>query len=137
MTSTFFFVLFPMFLSAILGWWFGWWFTKRQYEDVTETYDELRSKARSTPTVIPVTKEELDDRVASLSSSVASIPKTDLGPLEARLSKIESAISGYTVPETDVTPICERMTRIDQRLVQKTDVGTVDRRLTKIEDQIG
>jgi len=133
MISTFFNVLFYMLLSALLAGWFAWWWTKRQYEDVTESYDELRSKARAAPQAEALTKADLDDRIASLSSSVASIPKPNLDPFDRRLSNIESAVAGFSVPETDMTPIYERMTRIDQRLAQPNGIENLERRLAQIE----
>ena len=133
MFETFVFVLIPMIISALLGWWLGGWMKERRYEDVTESYDELRSKTRGKPAVVPLTKADLDDRIASLSSSVAAIPRPNFDPLEKRLKDIESAVTGFTVPETDMTPIYERMTRIDQRLAHQKGVETVEGRLSKIE----
>ena len=138
MWTTFLQILIPLILAAFFGYLFGRWWTKRWYEDVTETYDELKTKSRSTELKDVLTKADLDDRIASLSSSVASIPAPNLDPLDRRLSSIESSFASFTVPETDLTPIYERMTRIDQRLAQPSgDLGRLESRLSRLEDSIG
>ena len=137
MWSTFFQILFPLLLTSLASILFGWWLRSRRYEDVTEIYDDMRMKSRSGPVGNSLTKADLDDRIASLSSSVAAIPKTNLDPLDRRLSKIESVVSSISVPETDLTPVYERMTRIDQRLAQPNDdYGKLDRRLSQIENSV-
>lgn len=137
MLSTFLSVLFPVLLAAGMGWFFGWWWKGRQYEDVTETYDEMRSKSRGLDTRNLLTKNDLDDRFASLSSSFASAPKTDLGPLNRRLSSIETAVNGINMPETNLTPIYERLTRIDQRLAQpQGNSEDVTKRIAHLQESV-
>lgn len=138
MWSTFLHILIPLIFAAIIGFMTGRWWTKRWYEDVTESYDELRVKTRSSENADMLTKSDLDDRIASLSSSVASIPQPDLDPLASRLSTIETTVAGLSFPETDLTPVYERMTRIDQRLAQPNpEFDKLASRLARLEESVG
>lgn len=137
MLSTFFQILIPLLIAALIGFLTGRWWTKRWYEDVTESYESLQIKSRSEEPKDLLTKDDLDTRIASLSSSVASIPRTDLDPVTKRLAKLESALDGLSFPETDLTPVYERMTRIDQRLAQPNeDFEKIDERLASLEAAI-
>ena len=136
--STFLSILFPLLLAAAIGFFSGRWWTKRWYEDVTESYETLRANTRRPEPNDRLTKADLDDRIASLSSSVASIPRTDLDPVTRRLSQIESTVAGLTFPETDLTPVYERMTRIDQRLAQPNgEFDRIEERLVSLESSLG
>ena len=100
--------------------------------------ETLRANARRPEPNDRLTKADLDDRIASLSSSVASIPRTDLDPVTRRLSQIESTVAGLTFPETDLTPVYERMTRIDQRLAQPNgEFDRIEERLVSLESSLG
>ncbi len=138
MWTTFLSILFPLILAAVIGFFTGRWWTKRWYEDVTESYETMRSGALSAAKKNALTKADLDDRIASLSSSVAAIPRTDLDPVTRRLSQLESSVAGLSFPETDLTPVYERMTRIDQRLAQPNgEFEQIVQRLARLEGALG
>ena len=137
MWTTWFEIIIPLIIAALIGALFMRWWMKRWYEDVTETYETLQVKSQSGDPKNILTKDDLDNRLASISSSVASIPRTNLDPLTSRLSKIESSVAGMSFPETDLTPVYERMTRIDQRLAQPNkDFEKVDERLERLEASV-
>ena len=138
MLSTFLQIIVPLIIAALIGALAMRWWMKRWWEDVTESYETLRVNSRKPEPKNALTKDDLDDRFASLSSSVASIPRTDLDPVTRRLSKIESTVAGLTFPETDLTPVYERMTRIDQRLAEpNSDHDKLEARLSSLEEMLG
>ena len=138
MLSTFLQIIVPLIIAALIGALAMRWWMKRWWEDVTESYENLRVNSRKPETKNALTKNDLDDRFASLSSSVASIPRTDLDPVTRRLSQIESTVAGLSFPETDLTPVYERMTRIDQRLAEpNSDYDRLEERLERLEGTLG
>ena len=138
MLSTFLQILIPLIFAALIGALAMRWWMKRWWEDVTESYETLRMDSRKAETKNALTKDDLDDRFASLSSSVASIPRTDLDPVTRRLSQLESSVASLSFPETDLTPVYERMTRIDQRLAQPNgEYDQLSERLERLEGALG
>ena len=137
MLSTFLQIIVPLFIAALIGALAMRWWMKRLWEDVTDSYETLRINSRKPEPKNALTKTDLDDRFASLSSSVASIPRTDLDPVTSRLSQIESTVAGLSFPETDLTPVYERMTRIDQRLAEPSgEYHRLEERLERLEGSL-
>lgn len=104
-------------LAAVLGFVLGYWFSRRNMEDVSESFEDLRKannrsddanwdrlwgqlKAISEPKETDFS--ELHARLDGVTNAVAQIPKpkpVDIQPVVDNLYKIESDIKAIPVPE--------------------------------------
>ncbi len=118
-------------LTAILGFVLGYWWSRRKFEDVSESYEDLRvANARSDDMhwdrlwkhlyAIPEPKETdlsgVFDRLDTVEKAVRSLPQpepVDLSGLEDRLDTLDADIRGIPVPEkpkdVDFKPLLERL----------------------------
>ena len=114
-------------LAAVLGFMLGYWFSRRNMEDVSESFEELRkannrsddanwdrlwSQLKAIPEPKDTDLSDLYARLDGVSKAVAQIPvpkPIDFQPLVDNLYKIESDIKAIPVPEKpapiDLSPV--------------------------------
>lgn len=150
-------------LTTILGFVLGYWFSRRNIEDVTESFEDLRkANDRSDATQwdrlwmqlksMPVPKETdlstVYERIDNVSSDIAGLPKpqpVNLEPVETRLDSLGAMVGAIPVPlapkPVDLTPVTKNLAVLEQRVnslsrPEKIDLEPVDRRLTAIEVEL-
>ncbi len=118
-------------ITAILGFVLGYWWSRRNFEDVSESYEDLRkANARSDEMhwdrlwkhlyAIPEPKETdlsgVYDRLDIVEKAVKSLPKPEpisLSGLESRLDTLDADIRSIPVPEkpddVDFKPLIDRL----------------------------
>ncbi len=99
-------ILFPLIAATALGVILGIWMGRRGWEDVTETY---QSQSVGADPRIDTVLERLDsladtarfDRIDASISQISSRPSgaVDLGPLDARLGRLEAQLEGLKMPD--------------------------------------
>lgn len=97
-------------LTAILGFVLGYWFSRRNFEDVSESYEDLRkANARS----------DADDW-SRLWDRLDALPKpkdTDLSGVLQGISGVQAAVSNLPAPEpVDLEPIETRLDSLTERV---------------------
>jgi len=125
-------------LATILGFVLGYWWSRRNFVDVSESYEDLRRATEKTDAAnwerlwgrldaLPEPKEtDLAPVFASLdtvSSAVAGFPKpvpVDLAPVESRLESLASQIANIPQPEKpqdpDLRPLTDRIQKLEQEI---------------------
>ena len=147
-------------LTALLGFVLGYWFSRRNIEDVTESFEDLRkANDRSDATQwdrlwthlnsMPAPKEtdlsSVYERIDNVSSAIAGLPKpipVDLETVEIRLDSLGERVNAIPVPlapaPVDLTPVTKNLNALEQRVnslphPEKIDLEPIDQRLTSIE----
>ncbi len=150
-------------LTALLGFVLGYWFSRRNIEDVTESFEDLRkANDRSDATQwdrlwthlnsMPAPKEtdlsSVYERIDNVSSAIAGLPKpipVDLETVETRLDSLGERVNAIPVPiapaPVDLTPVTKNLNALEQRVnslprPEKVDLEPIDQRLTSIEVEL-
>jgi len=150
-------------LTALLGFVLGYWFSRRNIEDVTESFEDLRkANDRSDATQwdrlwthldsIPAPKEtdlsSVHERIDNVSNVIAGLPKpipVDLETVEARLDSLGARVNAIPVPvapaPVDLTPVTKNLQALEQRVnslphPEKVDLEPIDQRLTTIDAEL-
>ncbi|MEO0983863.1 MAG: hypothetical protein AAFX03_14560 [Pseudomonadota bacterium] len=101
------FLLFQIFLllllAALMGAALAYWWMKSRYEDVTDTHELLL------------------DRTAKLDEGAPPATREDLDPVQARLTDLEAAVTGFAIPEPDLGGVNERLQMIEAQLSGPND----------------
>lgn len=132
-------------LAAVAGFIFGYWFSRRNIEDVSENFEDLRrANRRSDETnwdrlwgqlkAMPEPKETdlagVYERLDGVTSAVSRLPKPkspDLQPLVDKLHKLETEIKAIPTPEkplpVDFSPLTAKIDalQVAVRSIPKTE----------------
>ena len=96
-------------LAAFLGAWLAWWWTQRNFEDITESYEDLHKASGN----------------------------LDFGPVESRLTSIETAISSFKIPEADYSPLSTRLDALSTKIsAPNADLDAIQSRLVNLSDRM-
>jgi len=141
-------------LTALLGFVLGYWFSRRNIEDVTESFEYLRKAndrsdatqwerlwmhLHATPTPKETDLSSVYERIDNVSSAIADLPKplpVNLETVEKRLDSLGAMVHGIPVPLTpapvDLGPINHRLSAIEaglaglgKRLAERRPVESV------------
>jgi len=150
-------------LAALLGFVLGYWFARRNFEDVSESFEDLRkANARSDAAqwdrlfsflnAMPEPKEtnlsSVYERIDGVSTAVASLPQpapVDLAPIETRLDGIGESIKAIPLPiapdPVDLGPVQSQLETIEHRVndlsrPQSVNLAPFDSRLQAIEVEL-
>ncbi len=123
-------------LAAALGAILGYWWSRRNFVDVSESYEELRKAAERSDEqnwsrlwecldAIPEAKEtdlsQVYDRLDLVSNVLANIPRPEpvsLNSVEDGLDALRKQVAGIPVPqkpkEPDLNPLIERIEKLER-----------------------
>lgn len=94
-------------LAAVLGFMLGYWFSRRNMEDVSESFEELR-KANNR------SDDANWDRLWSQLKAIPEPKDTDLSDLYARLDGVSKAVAQIPVPKpVDFQPLVDNLYKIE------------------------
>ncbi len=150
-------------VASLLGFVLGYWFSRRNIEDVSESYEDLRKATLRSDAAqwrrlwmhleaMPQ-PEETDlsgvyDRVDSVSTAISELPKPEavsFDTIETRLDGINAQIAAIPAPVTpenlDLTPVSTKLESLEQRVLgisrpQTVNLAPFDRRLRAIEVEL-
>lgn len=84
--------------------------------------------------------ESVNQRISALAETVTT-NRTDLSPLQDRLSALEAAIANFQIPEVDLGPVHSGLARLDLSLSElqppDVDLQPIETRLSKLEEVLG
>ncbi len=145
-------IAFLLLLAALFGALLAYWWFKRRYEDVTESHALLIEQGNQ------LDLSPLDERIGLLQSQLSApnpdidAVKSELGiisarltedkgpdlePIEARLARIESAVTSFKVPEPDLGPLHSGLAQLELSLqgldMPETDLRPVEEAMLKLE----
>ena len=148
-------------LATILGFVLGYWWSRRNFVDVSESYEDLRKATEKTDAAnwerlwgrldaLPEPKEtDLAPVFASLdtvSSAVSGIPKpapVDFAPVESRLESLASQIANMPQPEKpkdpDLRPLTDRIEKLEQEvraIPAPADINPLSKGLQNLETAV-
>ena len=148
-------------LATILGFVLGYWWSRRNFVDVSESYEDLRKATEKTDATnwerlwgrldaLPEPREtDLAPVFASLdtvSSAVAGIPKpapVDFAPVESRLESLASQIANIPQPEKpkdpDLRPLTDRIQKLEQEIraiPAPADINPLSKGLQNLETAV-
>jgi len=150
-------------LVSLLGFVLGFWLSRRNIEDVTESFEDLRkandrsdaahwdrlfTHLNSMPEAKETDLSGVHERIDNLSNAIASQPKppsVNLEPIETRLDSLGARVKAIAVPlskaPVDLAPVTKKLGALEQRVSElsrpeKVDLAPVDRRLTAIETEL-
>jgi len=154
-------------LAAVLGFVLGWWLSRRNIEDVTESFEDMRrANARSDEQNwerlwghlrgIPKPKETdltaVYARLDGVMTAMSRLPKpepVDLQPVVENLHKLERDITSIPVPATpppvDFSPLTGKIDAVQAAIrsiprpepQREVDFRPIEHRLNAIETEIG
>lgn len=151
-------------VAAFLGFVLGHWFARRNFEDVSESFEDLRkANARSDSAhwdrlfnflnAMPTPKETnlsgVYERLDSVSHAVATMPKpqpVNLESIKSRLDVLRERIQGIPIPipqtPVDLQPVTRHLETIEHRVndlsrPQSVNLAPFDARLQAIEIELG
>ena len=150
-------------LAALLGFVLGYWFARRNFEDVSESFEDLRkANARSDARqwdrlfsfldALPEPKETnlsgVYERIDGVSNAVAALPQptpANFAPIETRLNGISERIKSIPLPirpdPVDLGPVTRQLETIEHRVndlsrPQSVNLAPFDSRLQAIEVEL-
>jgi predicted flap endonuclease-1-like 5' DNA nuclease len=137
-------------LASALGFVLGHWWSRRNFTDVSESYQDLRKATEKTDTgnweylwkrleLIPEPQETdltpVFERLDGVHNAVGKIPRPDtvnLAPVESRLESLGKQIASFPTPaapkEVNLAPIEHRLRSIE------TEIGLLGKRLSRPVD---
>ncbi|MCP5090654.1 MAG: hypothetical protein GY949_07010 [Gammaproteobacteria bacterium] len=94
-------------LAAVLGFMLGYWFSRRNMEDVSESFEDLRrANSRS--------DDANWDRLWSQLKAIPEPKETDLSDLYARLDGVTNAVAQIPEPKSvDIQPVVDNLYKIE------------------------
>ncbi len=94
-------------LAAVLGFVLGWWFSRRNIEDVTESFEDMRkANARS--------DEQNWERLWGQLRAIPEPKETDLTAVYARLDGVMTAMSRLPKPEpVNLQPVVDNLRKLE------------------------
>lgn len=124
-------ILLLMLLAAFLGAWLAWWWTQRNFEDITESYEELHKSSGK------IDFEPVESRLTGIEKAISSfkIPETDFSPLSSRLDSLTTKVSG---PNSELDAIQSRLVNLSDRMQENTgpDLEPMETRLARMEEKL-
>jgi predicted flap endonuclease-1-like 5' DNA nuclease len=124
-------ILLLMLLAAFLGAWLAWWWTQRNFEDITESYEDLHKASGK------IDFEPVETRLTSIETAISSfkIPDPDYSPLSTRLDALTTKVSG---PNSDLDAIQSRLVNLSDRMNEQKgpDLEPMEARLSRIEEKL-
>lgn len=148
-------------LTAALGFVLGYWWSRRNFVDVSESYEDLRKATdRSDATnwnrlwrrldAVPEAKEAdfspVYERLDGVASAVASIPRPEpvsLAAVESSLESLTEKVHSIPAPEKqrepNFKPLIERIEKLERgikAIPAPADLAPVSARLGKLEDAV-
>jgi len=125
-------------LAAVLGFVLGYWFSRRNIEDVSESFEDLRqanqrsddenwnrlwSQLNAFPAPVETDLSNVYKRFDDVSTAVSQIPEpeaVDLQPLVDRINKLESDIQAIPIPPkpqpVDLSPVTGKIDALQSAL---------------------
>lgn len=118
-------------LASALGFALGYWWSRRNFSDVSESYDDLRKAAErddsdkwsllwnrldTLPEPLEADLSGVFQRLDTVSTSINQIPrpeKTDMQGVETRLDALAKKVADIPAP-ADVTPLTKRMDALEK-----------------------
>lgn len=148
-------------LASALGFALGYWWSRRNFIDVTESYDDLRraterddsdnwsllwNRFDALPEPLETDLSGVFERLDSVSTSINKMPhpeKTDLHGVEKRLDSLAKKVAGMPAP-ADVTPLTKRMDALEKAVrtipqppqPKDVDLNPVNAELASIKNKI-
>jgi len=122
-------------LTALLGFVIGYWFSRRNIEDVTESFEDLR-QANSRSDAVHW------DRLFRHLETMPEPKETNLSGVYERIDSVESAVAHIPQPQPmDMTPVTMKLDSLEHRLnnlsrPQSVDLAPFDKRLKAIEIEL-
>ena len=127
-------ILILLLIAALCGGALVYWWMSNRFEDVTESYEELKTK--SDDWKVPSNLATKDD-LTSIGKRIDGLNLPDVEPVNARLSGIEQSVSAFQVPETDFSPILERLQYLEAQVGRPNpDLETLQARMTGLEETL-
>jgi predicted flap endonuclease-1-like 5' DNA nuclease len=97
-------------LAAVLGFILGYWYSRRNFEDVSESFEDLRNANQRSD-------EQNWERLWSHLRAIPEPPETDLTDVYKRLDSVTTAVSLIPKPEpVDFQPLLDRLTNIEKEV---------------------
>ena len=129
-------ILVLLILAALFGALLTYWWMKNQYEDVTESYEELTTLSdlmKKAPA--PATQADLEKSRSDVAEQISRIPQPNLSGLEARLTRIEQGLQPISSLEGGNSELGERLLALEVGVAQlaETPPAVLDERLSGIE----
>lgn len=148
-------------LASILGFILGYWWSRRNFVDVSESYQDLRKATQQTDAAnwdklwkrfdaLPEPKEtdlaSVFERFDGVYSALGKIPvpdTVDLAPVESRLESLGSQIANIPEPvapkDPDLRPLADRIEKLEsgvRAIPGPTDIAPLSERLSKLETAV-
>ncbi len=151
-------------LTALLGFVLGYWLSRRNFVDVSESYEDLRKANDRSDSLnwdrlwthlnaIPEPKETdlsgVYESVDRVSRAVSSLPKPEpvsFASVERRLDVLSSDVKAIPAPlaptPVNLAPVTDKLGMLEQRVntlsrPQSVDLAPFDQRLKAIETELG
>ncbi len=106
-----------MLLAAAFGAWLAWWWLRRNFEDVTETHEDMLARSALLKDAPPVlTRDEFDAGVTNLTGSISGIRMPDLSAVHERLIRIENALVHTSTVAPGLTSLGERLGKLETHM---------------------
>lgn len=103
-----------MLLAAAAGAALAWWWLSRRHEDLAASRERLVMQAATLDGL--ATREDLTKEVAAVQKLLGEQKPVDLQPVEERMARIHSAISGIRIPEVDLSAVNARLEQMERRI---------------------
>jgi predicted flap endonuclease-1-like 5' DNA nuclease len=148
-------------LASALGFILGHWWSRRNFVDVSESYEDLRKATEQTDAAnweqlwkrldsLPEPKETdlspVFERLDGVHNAVGNIPKpdtVDLAPVQSRLESLGGLIGSIPVPvapkDPDFRPLVDRIEKLESgihAIPAPTDIGPLSTRLSELETAV-
>lgn len=139
-------------LAAALGFLLGYWWSRRNFVDVTESFEDLRKTAERDDSAnwdklwaridaLPQPKETdlspVYQRLDGVSTLIERFPtpeKVDLGTLESRIDALTSKVAGIPEP-ADISPLQDKLAALETAIREvpgPADMTPIEDRLSKL-----
>lgn len=133
-------------LASALGFFLGYWWSRRNFVDVSETYEDLRKATQrddvknweslwSRLNTLPAPKETdlspVERRIDALAKKVDAIPvPADLSPVRTKLVDLETTVRNIPKPaaqkDVDLQPVKSELSSIQRQIRELPKVETHD-----------
>lgn len=129
-------------LTALFGFVLGYWFSRRNFVDVSESFEELRKAS-------DVDLHPMRIELSSLRSAIEQLPAVethapvDIKPVIKKLGTLEQQVNTLSRPQSvDFAPVISKIGNLEQRVntlprPQRVNLAPFDQRLKTIEKELG